>query len=132
MIRVYWSWYNTEDEAHKGEVVWEAPPNARWYFGNTRALYKMYFTSQMKDPLETADESACLRFAKDFLPVVNDALAEMHLNQPGELVTAEAPTASASGEAAAGSQELLFNEPAEAGDAALGDAATTAQPAAAQ
>jgi hypothetical protein len=132
MIRVFWSWYNTEDEDHKGEVVWEAPPNARYYFGNTRALYKMYFTSQMKDPLETADESACLRFAKDFLPVVNDALAEVHLNAPGELVTAEAPVASASEDPAADSQELLFDESADVGGPAAGDAATTAQPAAAQ
>jgi hypothetical protein len=112
--------------------VWEAPPNARWYFGNTRALYKMYFTSQMKDPLETADESACLRFAKDFLPVVNDALAEVHLDQPGELVTAEAPAASASEGAAADSQELLFDESAETGGEASVDAAAPAQPAAAQ
>jgi hypothetical protein len=33
----------------------------------------------MKDPSETADESACLRFARDFLPVVNQALAKVHL-----------------------------------------------------
>jgi hypothetical protein len=83
MVRVFWSWYNTENEDHKGEVVWEAPPNARWYFGNTRALYKMYFTSQMKDPLETAEQSACLRFAREFLPVVNEALAVVHLQKPG-------------------------------------------------
>ncbi len=37
MIRVFWSWYNTENEDNKGQVVWEAPQNSRWYFGNTRA-----------------------------------------------------------------------------------------------
>jgi len=105
MIRVFWSWYNTENPDNKGEVVWEAPQNARWYFGNTRALYKMYFTSQMKDPLETADDSACQRFAREFLPIVNNALAETHLQQPGADgsaanetngdVTAEAPAESA-------------------------------------
>ena len=83
MIRVFWSWYNTENPDNKGEVVWEAPQNSRWYFGNTRALYKMYFTSQMKDPLETADDSACRRFAREFLPIVNEALADVHVQQSG-------------------------------------------------
>jgi hypothetical protein len=82
LIRVFWSWYNTENEDSHGQVVWEAPDNARWYFGNTRALYKMYFTSQMKDPLETAEQSACLRFAKEFMPVVNEALADVHSENP--------------------------------------------------
>jgi hypothetical protein len=126
MIRVFWSWYNTEEEAHKGQVVWEAPPNARWYFGNTRALYKMYFTSQMKDPLETADESACLRFAKDFLPVVNNALAEVHLQQPGSGDVVAEDTA-----------ELVTSGPLDGEEAASvelpsTDAATNEQPAAAE
>jgi hypothetical protein len=82
LVRVFWSWYNPESADNQGQVVWEAPENARWHFGNTRALYKMYFTSEMKDQLETADQSACLRFAKEFMPVVNEALAEMHLNGP--------------------------------------------------
>ena len=46
--RVFWSWYNPESSDNKGKVVWEAPPNPRWHFGNTRALYKMYFTSDMQ------------------------------------------------------------------------------------
>ena len=75
LIRVFWSWYNSESEENKGKVVWEAPTNSRWHFGNTRALYKMYFTSEMSDPTETADNSACLRFAREFMPIVNDALA---------------------------------------------------------
>jgi hypothetical protein len=97
LIRVFWSWYNTENEDSQGQVVWEAPENARWYFGNTRALYKMYFTSQMKDPLETAEQSACLRFAREFLPVVNEALAEVHSQHSGsgEVVTDAAQTGDA-------------------------------------
>jgi hypothetical protein len=82
LIRVFWSWYNPESKDNAGKVVWEAPPNSRWHFGNTRALYKMYFTSEMKDHMETADQSACLRFAREFMPVVNEALAEVHLNAP--------------------------------------------------
>lgn len=79
LIRVFWSWYNPESKENQGKVVWEAPTNARRHFGNTRALYKMYFTSEMKDHLETADESSCLPFAREFMPVVAEALAEVHL-----------------------------------------------------
>jgi len=78
LIRVFWTWYNTENEKNDGKVVWEAPSNARWHFGNTRALYKMYFTSAMRDPMETAEQSPCLEFAREFLPVVNKALAEVY------------------------------------------------------
>ncbi len=78
LVRVFWSWYNPHDKGHDGKVVWEAPTNARMYFGNTRALYKMYFTSEMRDASETTEQSSCLRFAREFLPVVNNALAAVH------------------------------------------------------
>jgi hypothetical protein len=42
----------------------------------------MYFTSSMRNPKETADESACVRFARDFLPEVNKALAEVYGDTP--------------------------------------------------
>jgi hypothetical protein len=109
---VFWSWFNAESEDNQGKVVWEAPENARWHFGNTRALYKMYFTSEMKDSSETADESACLRFAREFMPIVNDALAQVNL------------VASTSGESAASSGASAVDattdegtvEPAESSD----------------
>ena len=78
LIRVFWSWYNPEADEDLSTVEWEAPSNSRWHFGNTRALYKMYFTSEMRDPMETAEESPCLRFAREFLPVVNKALAVVY------------------------------------------------------
>ncbi len=78
LIRVFWTWYNAESADNNGEIVWEAPANPRWRFGNSRALYKMYFTSEMRDPMETAEQSAALHFAKDFLPIVNKALAEVY------------------------------------------------------
>jgi hypothetical protein len=35
--------------------------------------------------METAEQSPCLRFAREFLPVVNNALAEVHgSSEPGE------------------------------------------------
>lgn len=76
LIRVFWNWYNTESSADK--VVWEAPKNARWHFGNTRALYKMYFTAQMRDQMENAEDSPAQDFAKEFIPVVNKALSQMY------------------------------------------------------
>lgn len=81
--RVFWTWYNPSDKANEGKVVWEAPSNARWHFGNARALYKMYFTSSMRDPKETAEQSACVRFAREFLPEVNEALSEVQSETPG-------------------------------------------------
>ncbi len=82
LVRVFWSWYNPENKENQGKVVWEAPHNARWHFGNTRALYKMYFTSGMRDSKETAEASACIRFARDFLPEVNKALTEVYSGAP--------------------------------------------------
>jgi hypothetical protein len=133
LIRVFWSWYNTENEESQGQVVWEAPENARWYFGNTRALYKMYFTSQMKDPLETAEQSACLRFAKEFLPVVNDALAEVHSGDAGggEVVAdsgpAGDPAAAAPTETASEVETSADTTTAEIADL-LGDEPTATDP----
>jgi hypothetical protein len=80
LLRVFWTWYNPA--THADGVVWEAPSNARWHFGNTRALYKMYFTSTMRDMTETAEQSAAMHFAKDFLPEVDKALGKLQ-NQPG-------------------------------------------------
>jgi len=82
LIRVFWAWYNPENAENEGKVVWEAPSNARWHFGNARSLYKMYFTSVMHDTKETAEQSACVRFARDFMPIVNSALAEVQGNAP--------------------------------------------------
>jgi hypothetical protein len=44
----------------------------------------MYFTASMRDPKETADESPCVRFARDFLPEVNKALADVYGENGGE------------------------------------------------
>ena len=64
LVRVFWSWYNPEADDDLTTVEWDAPSNARWRFGNSRALYKMYFTSKMRDPSETAEQSPCLHFAE--------------------------------------------------------------------
>jgi hypothetical protein len=78
LVRVFWSWHNPQSDENQGKVVWEAPEHSRRHFGNTRALYKMYFSSEMRDLGEMPEQSACLRFAREFLPIVNEALAEVH------------------------------------------------------
>jgi hypothetical protein len=70
--RVFWSWYKPNEE---GTVHWEAPKIVRLSFGNTPSLYKLYFTSLMRDLRETTDESPCTKFAEVFLPVVDKALS---------------------------------------------------------
>ena len=94
--------------------------NSRWHFGNTRALYKMYFTSEMRDTSETAEQSACLRFAREFMPIVNEALADVH----GQIQAAEAAS---SGQVAAdepAKEEVSETEAVSAFDQADADAAT--------
>jgi hypothetical protein len=98
LIRVFWTWYDAQDEDNQGKVVWDAPHNARWRFGNSRALYKMYFTAEMRDLLETAEQSSCLHFARDFLPVIDQALSQLHHATPSDAAgetSTEQPPASA-------------------------------------
>jgi hypothetical protein len=70
LVRVFWAWNpNTEDEKQ-----WVAPDNSKRYFGNNRALYKMYFTSSMKERDESVTENTAYKFAKIMLPIVNKTL----------------------------------------------------------
>lgn len=82
LLRVFWTWFKPGSDENEGRVVWEAPQNARWRFGNSRALYKMYFTSEMRDTMETPEQSACIHFARDFLPEVEKALTQVHTDAP--------------------------------------------------
>jgi hypothetical protein len=69
--RVFWAWYKP-DESDK--MDWKAPGYPRFEFGNSRALYKMYFSAQMDSPVQTAEQSPAAEFAIEFLPVVEKAL----------------------------------------------------------
>ena len=139
--RVFWSWYNPMNKANEGKVVWEAPSNARWHFGNTRALYKMYFSSSMRDPKETAEQSACVRFAREFLPEVNKALSEVQSDTPGADASAKPvaattatepkaeaarPAETATADAPPSEKKVAEPGPAAAKDAVGGDAAKAA------
>jgi hypothetical protein len=83
LIRVFWSWYKPSED---GTVTWKAPKIVRLEFGNTPSLYKLYFTSNMRDLRETTDQSVCMKFAKEFMPVVDKALSTAQ-----EPAAAEAP-----------------------------------------
>ena len=80
--RVFWSWYRPRADQ---PVEWKAPEHPQIAFGNSRALYKMYFTNEMRDPAETTEQSPCIRFARDVLPIIDKALAR----QPGASQTAD-------------------------------------------
>ena len=94
--RVFWAWNaNTPDE-----LEWVAPENQRRHFGNNTALYKMYFTSSMKDRDEPINDNVAVNFAKTMIPVVNRTLF---------------PERYAAGDSAAGTPAVA---PETAGDAA--------------
>lgn len=76
--RVFWAWWKPE-ELKEGEsaedinIAWAGPEDPRLKFGFCRALYKLYFTSNSTAE-ERPDESVCLEFAEEFLPIVQDCL----------------------------------------------------------
>lgn len=76
--RVFWAWWKPE-ELEEGEsadsvnIAWSSPEDPRLEFGFCRALYKLYFTTET-DADGRADESVCLKFAEEFLPLVHDRL----------------------------------------------------------
>jgi hypothetical protein len=83
LMRVFWTWYKPDET---GEVKWQAPEYFRFVFGNSRALYKMYFSAPMTSPTQTADQSPCIEFAQEFLPLADEALSDAPAAQ-------ESPTA---------------------------------------
>lgn len=83
--RVFWTW--SKPVAEPGEKIeWIAPDNRRrgWFapkdprgtFGNMRALYKLYFTTAARSEDEKPEDSVCLKFAQEFLPVAGQILGK--------------------------------------------------------
>lgn len=69
-MRVFWAWSaNLPDQQQ-----WEAPDNRRIYYGNNRALYKIYFTAPVSSDEQYAGDSVAVDFAEEMLPLINDAL----------------------------------------------------------
>lgn len=70
LVRVFWAWNpNTVEEND-----WIAPDSSRREFGNNTALYKLYFTSAMKERDESVPDNTAVKFAKLALPVINETL----------------------------------------------------------
>ncbi len=64
--RVFWAW-STDGN-------WMAPRHPRFEFGNTKGLFKMYFTCVERDSEQTAAKSPAVEFAEEFIPLVNSVL----------------------------------------------------------
>ncbi len=67
--RVFWT-FN-----HPDANQWEAPEEgARWRYGLARALYKLYFTSEVRADEEVIDHNVATEFAELMLPAIDAAL----------------------------------------------------------
>ena len=102
--RVFWAWTHPDIEEFHGK--WEAPDDPRKHYGLSRALYKVYFTSNVMQDEDAAEDNAASEFAEVMLPEVNKALFP-------ELYPAEAGEA-AEGEPAADSTEAVDTATEEA------------------
>lgn len=67
--RVFWA-FN-----HPDTNQWESPEEgARWRYGMSKALYKLYFTSTVQADEDTIEDSITVEFAELMLPVIDKAL----------------------------------------------------------
>ena len=121
---MFWAWNGNEE----GKDQWEAPePKSMWawlpvksdgpktYYGNNRALYKMYFTARMADAEEDIPQNLAVDFAKLMIPEVNKALFPERYH--GTESEAPAPAAT-SAESSAAKPDAGAAEAAPAGEPA--------------
>ncbi len=88
--RVFWAWNHPESDK------WEAPSDPRQHYGLSRALYKMYFTSNVLASEDTAEDNVAAEFAALMLPEVDKALfPESHAATAAEAADTEAAETSA-------------------------------------
>lgn len=107
LVRVFWAWNPNNDD----EKQWVAPDSSRLAFGNNRALYKLYFTSAMKDREESVTDNTAYKFAKMMLPVVNKTL---FADGAAPLLDAPPTDAAAPADAAPAATAPAESAPAEA------------------
>lgn len=84
--RVFWTWFKPKLGSEE-PVAWLAPDDQRYGFGAAPALYKLYFTTYGEDAAAQED-SVCLEFAKEFLPIVEPIVAEANGAIPADFVPA--------------------------------------------
>ena len=92
--RVFWAWWKPEplepgQTAEDVNIAWSAPEDPRIDFGYCRALYKLYFTTSTTAE-EGPQDSVCLEFASEFLPIVHDRLRESGVVMVQEELPADA------------------------------------------
>jgi hypothetical protein len=87
--RVFWSWN------HPDTNKWEAPEDARRHYGLSRALYKVYFTSNVLPSEKTVGDNLAAEFAEVMLPEINKALFP---KEGDAATTGEAATEAEAGE----------------------------------
>jgi hypothetical protein len=80
--RVFWAWNSPATNK------WEAPDTARHHYGLTKALYKVYFTTNTFGDEKTAEDSVAAEFAELMLPEIDKAL----FPEPGANATSTAAT----------------------------------------
>lgn len=97
--RVFWAW----NPNYKDQVDWVAPESSRLEFGNNTALYKLYFTSPMKERDESVADNTAVKFAELALPVINETLFPTAATTP--TVPSGEALAPAAGEAPAATAE---------------------------
>lgn len=107
--RVFWAWNHPESDK------WEAPSDPRQHYGLSRALYKMYFTSNVLANEDTAVDNVSAEFAALMLPEVDKALfPESHPATATETVDEAADTEAVDTEAVdAEAVEEETSEPAD-------------------
>jgi len=71
--RVFWAWN------HPDHDKWDAPEksgkdNSRFHYGLARALYKLYFTTNVMGDETNIEDSVAVDFAKSMLPAIDAAL----------------------------------------------------------
>lgn len=99
-VRVYWAWN------HPDVKQWEAPEDPRFHFGmQTRALYKLYFTSSVSGDEKTVDDNVAVDFAELMLPKIDAALFPKGVATPLS-GTESTPEADAAAESESSAEEL--------------------------
>ena len=101
--RVFWAWSDPD------EKQWKAPSNPRFEFGNKRALYKLYFTSDVKPTEETKEDNVALEFAKEMLPRIDAALFSEG-GRAAEANETPAPSDSEQADSEKGEEGSMFDE----------------------
>jgi hypothetical protein len=78
-VRVFWAWLSESDK------TWQAPSNAKLHYPGVTALFKVYLITN--DTGGDPKESTSIKFARDFIPTLTDAL------QPAPIAPAQSQQA---------------------------------------